>query len=72
MCFLHLLLKPRQVTCSICLKQACAECIKANKQIWRKELELESDERILSSRVRVLENRLNKLEVELENLKNNY
>ena len=61
-----------RVTCSICLKQACAECIKANKQKWRKEIELESDERILSSRVRVLENRINKLEVELENLKINY
>lgn len=58
-----------RVTCSICLKQACAECIKANKQKWRKEIELESDEKTLSSRVRVLENRLNKLEVELENLK---
>ena len=60
-----------RVTCSICLEQACAECIKANKQKWRKEIELESDEKTLSSRVRVLENRLNKLEVELENLKNN-
>jgi len=36
------------------------------------KIELESDERILSSRVRVLENRINKLEVELENLKINY
>jgi hypothetical protein len=32
----------------------------------RKEVELESDERIISHRVRNLENRLNKLEIELE------
>jgi hypothetical protein len=32
----------------------------------RKEVELESDERIISHRVRNLGNRLNKLEIELE------
>ena len=61
-----------RATCSICLKQACVECIKVNKQKWRKEVEYESDEKILSSRVRVLENRINKLEVELENLKTSW
>jgi hypothetical protein len=59
------------VTCSLCLKQACVECLKTKNQNWRKEVELESDERIISHHVRTLENRLNKLEIELEELKNN-
>jgi hypothetical protein len=54
-----------RVTCSLCLKQACVKCLKIKNQNWRKEVELESDERIIS-RVRTLENRLNKLEIELE------
>jgi len=56
-------------TCSLCLKQACASCLRANNQKWRQEIELEPEERILSSRVRNLENRINKLEAELEKLK---
>uniref|UniRef100_A0A453GKG5 Uncharacterized protein n=1 Tax=Aegilops tauschii subsp. strangulata TaxID=200361 RepID=A0A453GKG5_AEGTS len=56
-------------TCSLCLKQACASCLRANNQKWRQEIELEPEERILSSRVRNLENRTNKLEAELETLK---
>ena len=44
-------------------------CLKAKKQGWRKELEFERDDKILSSRVRILENRINKLEAELEDLK---
>jgi hypothetical protein len=59
-----------RVTCSLCLKQACVECLKTKNQNWRKEVELESDERSISHRVRTLENRLNKLEIELEELKN--
>ena len=59
-----------RVTCSLCLKQACVECLKTKNQNWRKEVELESDERIISHRVRTLENRLNKLEIELEEFKN--
>ncbi|XBH55089.1 hypothetical protein VPH35_077239 [Triticum aestivum] len=55
--------------CSLCLKQACASCLRANNQKWRQEIELEPEERILSSRVRNLENRINKLEAELEKLK---
>uniref|UniRef100_A0A452Y4Y0 Uncharacterized protein n=1 Tax=Aegilops tauschii subsp. strangulata TaxID=200361 RepID=A0A452Y4Y0_AEGTS len=56
-------------TCSLCLKQACASCLRANNQNWRQEIESEPEERILSSRVRNLENRINKLEAELEKLK---
>src|SRR6266536_1076751 len=56
-------------TCSSCLKQACASCLRANNQKWRQEIELEPEDRILSSRVRNLENRVNKLEAELEKLK---
>ncbi len=53
----------------MCLKQACASCLRANNQKWRQEIELEPEDRILSSRVRNLENRINKLEAELEKLK---
>jgi ribonuclease HI/predicted FMN-binding regulatory protein PaiB len=56
-------------TCNICLKQACASCLKAKNQESRQELEYEPEDEILSSRVRNLENRINKLEVELEELK---
>jgi hypothetical protein len=59
-----------RVTCSLCLKQACVECLKIKNKNWRKEVELELDERIISHRVRTLENRLNKLKIELEELKN--
>ena len=58
-----------RATCSLCLKQACTECLRAKKQGWRKEFEFEPNDKILSSRVRILENRINKLEVELEDLK---
>ena len=56
-------------TCSLCLRQACASCLKARNQVWRQEVEFEPEDRILSSRVRNLENRINKLEAELEELK---
>ena len=56
-------------TCSLCLRQACASCLKAKNQIWRQEIEFEPEERILYSRVRNLENRINILEAELEILK---
>jgi hypothetical protein len=59
-----------RVTCSLCLKQACIECLKSKNQNWRREVEIESDDKILFHRVRTLENRLNKLEVVLEELKN--
>jgi hypothetical protein len=59
-----------RVTCSLCLKQACVECLKTKNQNWRKQVELESEERIISHHVRTLENRLNKLEIELEEFKN--
>ena len=36
---------------------------------WRQEVELESEDKLLASRVRNLENRINSLEAELENLK---
>ena len=55
----------------LCLKQACASCLKANNQGWRQEIELEPEDKVLSSRVRNLENRINKLEAELEELKYN-
>ena len=55
--------------CSLCLKQACASCLKAKNQIWRQEIELEPNEYILHRRVRILEDRINKLEEELEILK---
>jgi hypothetical protein len=38
-------------------------------QNWRREVEIESDDKILFHRVRTLENRLNKFEVVLEELK---
>jgi hypothetical protein len=38
-------------------------------QNWRKKVELESKERIISHRVRIYENRLNKLEIKLEEFK---
>ena len=56
-------------TCSLCLRQACASCLRARNQKWRQEIEVEPEDRILSSRVRNLENRINKLEAELEKLK---
>jgi hypothetical protein len=59
-----------RVTCSLCLKQACVECLKTKNQNWRKEVELESDEKIISHRVRTLENRLNILEIEIKEFKN--
>jgi hypothetical protein len=59
-----------RVTCSLCLNEACIEYLKIKNQNWRKEVELELDERIVSHRARTLENRLNKLEIELEELKN--
>ena len=58
-------------TCELCLRQACASCLKAKNQRWRQEVEFEPEDRVLSSRVRVLETRINKLEEELEELKNN-
>jgi hypothetical protein len=58
-----------RITCSLCLKQVCVQCLKTKNQNWRNEVELESDERIISHRVRTLENKLNKLEIELEELK---
>ena len=58
-------------TCNLCLKQACTSCLKAKNQAWRQEVELEPEDRILSSRVRILENSINKLEAELEELKYN-
>jgi len=58
-----------RATCGICLKQACYSCLDKNKQVIRREVELESNDRILSSRVRILENRVNNLEEELEKLK---
>jgi hypothetical protein len=59
-----------RVTCSLCLKQACIECLKSKNQNWRREVEIESDDKILFHHVRTLENILNKLEVALEELKN--
>ena len=56
-------------TCSLCLRQACASCLKASNQVWRQEIEYEPEDRILSSRVRNLENRINRLEADLEELK---
>ena len=56
-------------TCSVCLKQACASCLKISNQKWRQEIELESQDKILVSRVRNLENRVNNLEAELEELR---
>ena len=56
-------------TCSICLKQACASCLKAGNQRWRQEVELEEEDKLLARRVRNLENRINSLEVELEELR---
>jgi hypothetical protein len=59
-----------RVTCSLCLKQACIECLKSKNQNWRREVELEARDKILSQRVRTLENRLHKLEIVLKELKN--
>ena len=59
-----------RATCSVCFKQACIECLKSKNYNWRMEVELESEEKILASRVRTLENRMNKFEVEFEELKN--
>ena len=53
-------------TCSVCFKQTCIECLKSKNCNWRMEVELESEEKILASRVRILENRMNKFE-ELKN-----
>lgn len=58
-----------RATCKLCLKQACSECLKTFKQKWRKEVELEPEDKTLSSRVRTLENRINRLEIEIEELK---
>lgn len=58
-----------RLTCIKCLKQACASCLRINNQKWRQEVELESDDKLLASRVRNLENRINSLEAELEELK---
>ena len=58
-----------RLTCIKCLKQACASCLRTNNQKWRQEVELESDDKLLASRVRNLENRINSLEAELEELK---
>jgi hypothetical protein len=44
--------------------------LKSKNQNWWREVEMESDDKILFHRVRTLENRLNKLEVVLEELKN--
>jgi hypothetical protein len=44
--------------------------LKTKNQNWKKEVELESDERIVSHHVMTLENRLNKLEIDLEEFKN--
>jgi hypothetical protein len=59
-----------RATCSLCFKQTCCKCLKSRNQKWRTEVEIELEEKILSSRVRNLENRINRLEVELEELKN--
>uniref|UniRef100_K3ZC42 Retropepsins domain-containing protein n=1 Tax=Setaria italica TaxID=4555 RepID=K3ZC42_SETIT len=56
-------------TCSICLKQACASCLKNTNQKWRQEIEIVAEDKILVSRVRNLENRINILETELEDLR---
>ena len=69
MCFLLYPSQENRSTCSICLRQACASCLKGKNQIWRQEIEFEPEERILYSRVRNLENRINILEAELEILK---
>ena len=58
-----------RVTCSACFKQTCIECLKSKNYNWRMEVELESEKKILASRVRTLENRMNKFEVEFEELK---
>jgi hypothetical protein len=68
-CMYYPSLKNR-VTCNLCLKQACIECQKSKNQNWRREVEIESDDKILFHCIRTLENRLNKLEVVLEELKN--
>ena len=57
-------------TCSVCLKQACASCLKNTNQKWRQEIEIIKEDKILVSRVRNLENRINILESELEYLRN--
>ena len=59
-----------RATCSVCFKQACIECLKSKNYNRRMEVELESEEKILASRVGTLENRINKFEVEFEELKN--
>jgi hypothetical protein len=59
-----------RVRSSLCLKQVCIECLKSKNQNWRREVEIESDDKILFHRIRTLENRLNKLKVVLEELKN--
>ena len=58
-----------RLTCSKCLKQACASCLRINNQKWRQEVELEPEDKLLASRVRNLENRINSLEAESEELK---
>ena len=58
-----------RLTCSKCLKQACASCLRINNQKWRQEVELEPEDKLLISRVRNLENRINSLEAELEELR---
>jgi len=59
-----------RATCSVYFKQACIECLKSKNYNWRIEVELESEEKILASRVRTLENKMNKFEVKFEELKN--
>ena len=59
-------------TCNLCLRQACASCLKIKNQKWRQEVDFEPEDNILPTRVRVLENRINKLEAELEELKYNF
>ncbi|KAK8447527.1 hypothetical protein SEVIR_8G088201v4 [Setaria viridis] len=43
-------------TCSVCLKQACASCLRNANQKWRREIEIIAEDKILASRVRNLEN----------------
>ena len=70
MCFLYILsCQENRFTCSICLKQACSSCLRTNNKKWRQEVELKSEDKLLTSRVRNLENRINSIEAELEELK---
>ena len=58
-----------RLICIKCLKQACASCLRTSNQKWRQEVELESEDKLLASKVRNLKNRINSLEAELEELK---